>query len=178
MQTRGRNGSTRARQRGISTLVLVIIITVVLLLAGGGAFAALYFTGMISGGEDAAAMAEGEGGEGAEGAKEPPKPPIYLPMEPPLVVNFDRQGRVGYLQVSIELMARDKATLDVVRNHMPVVRNAMVLMMSSQSYEQLDERSEKEKLRQKALEEVNAVLEEQGAEGRIESVYFTAFVMQ
>lgn len=177
MHTRGRNGSTRARQRGISTLVLLIIITVVLLLAGGGAFAALYFTGMINGGEDAAAMAEGEGAEG-EAAEEPPKPPIYLPMEPPLVVNFDRQGRVGYLQVSIELMARDKATLDVVRNHMPVVRNAMVLMMSSQSYEQLDERSEKEKLRQKALEEVNAVLEEQGAEGRIESVYFTAFVMQ
>lgn len=174
---RPRAMGTGRRQAGVSALVLVIILGVFLLLAGGGAVATLYLTGVIDTGQ-AAEKDAGDGADG-EGESEPPRPPPqYLPLEPPLVVNFDRKGRVGYLQVSIELMAREKETIQALQQHMPVVRNALVLMMSSKSYEGLDERSEKEALREAAREEVNTVLKEQNVDGRVEAVYFTAFVMQ
>jgi flagellar FliL protein len=171
------------RQAGLSTVVLVILILVaVLLLGGGGTVAALYFGGVI-GGDSAptanadAAGADAQGGD-AQAKAEKKKPPIYLPIEPALVANFDRKGRVGYLQAGVELMAREQKTIDAAQKNMPVIRNNLLFLMSSKSYEELSDRAGKEKLREQALGEVNKVLEEQGFDGRIEAVYFTAFVMQ
>jgi len=173
--------ASRKRQSGLSTLLLVILIAVLLLLAGGGAFAALYFTGVIHGSKPAApapqASATGAGADGAP-SKKPEGPPQYLPLDPPLVVNFDNKGRVGYLQVSINVMAHSKKAIEAVKANMPVVRNNLILMMSSKSYKQLDTREEKEKLREQAREEINRVLKDQSSGERIADVYFTAFVMQ
>jgi flagellar FliL protein len=162
-----------ARQRGASTLLIISLVLAFLVIAGGLAVATLYFTGMLGGGGSDAVAAEA-----AEAEPEAPKPPIYLPLEPPMVVNFERKGRVGYLQVSIEVMSRDQAAIDAVRLHMPVVRNNLLLLMSGKSYEELETREEKDALRDEALAEINRVLDERSIEADVEAVYFTAFVMQ
>lgn len=171
---------SRRRQRGLSTLILVVLIAILLLLAGGGALAALYFTGVIHGKKpQAVTVRKADGATGTDAtAGEPAAPPQYLPLDPPLVVNFDNKGRVGYLQVSINVMAHSKAAISAVRDNMPVVRNNLILLMSSKSYEQLDSREEKEKLREQARDEINRVLKAQGSGEQISEVYFTAFVMQ
>ncbi|MBA1146985.1 flagellar basal body-associated FliL family protein [Ectothiorhodospiraceae bacterium WFHF3C12] len=168
---------TGRKEKGLSKVMLLVIILVFLLLTGGSTALALYLGGMLGApAEDA--VAEGEAGE--EGAEaEPPKPPPqYLPIEPALVVNFDYKGRVGFLQADIEIMAREQAAVSGVQQHMPVIRNNLLLLLSSTTYEDVATRQGKEQLAQDAREEVNKVLAEQGVEAEIEAVYFTGFVMQ
>lgn len=173
MLSRVGESATLRRQRGASTLVVVLLAVVFLLLASGAAVATLYFTGVIGGGTVGEVLEAGE-----EAPAPPAGPPRYLPIEPAMVVNFDRNGRVGYLQVNIEIMAREESAIEGVRQHMPVVRNNLLLHMGGKSYEELQTREQKEMLREEARDEINRVLEERGVAERIEEVYFTAFVMQ
>ena len=104
--------------------------------------------------------------------------PIYLKLEPPLTVNFERGQRISYLQAEVEVMARSEEALDAVEKHMPVVRNNLLMLFSDQSFQELNTRAGREELRRKSLEEINGILDERGAQGEVEAVYFTSFVMQ
>ncbi|UEX79791.1 flagellar basal body-associated FliL family protein [Spiribacter halobius] len=161
------------RQRGLSTLVLVILIAALLLAITGGTLATLYFAGLLGGGgEEAAEMADGEP------EPEPPKPPIYLPVEPALITHFEDDGRSRYLQVGIQLMAREQPAIDVARQHLPKIRNDLLMLMSGQEADELQGPDGRQRLREAALAEVNEVLAEAGADERLEDLYFTEFVMQ
>lgn len=166
-----RIAATRFWQRGLSTVLILVLVVVLLLITSGATVAALYLVGAIGNGSTVDEHA-------GEGKTESQKPAIYLPVEPALIANFDKRGQVGFLQVSVELMARDQTVLDAARKHMAVVRNNLLLLMSSKSYEELADRAGKEALRQQALEAVNNLLAERHVDGRVEAVYFTAFVMQ
>ncbi|MDX5332627.1 MAG: flagellar basal body-associated FliL family protein [Gammaproteobacteria bacterium] len=146
---------------------LLVVGLIVLLLAGAGGGAALFLAG---GGET--------GDEAAEPAVAQDAPPQYFAIEPALVVNFEQASRVRYLQVKLEVMARDKAALDAVQQHMPVIRNNLNLLFSQQDPAVLATREGKETLQQQAVAEIQQVLAAQGATATVEQVYFTSFVMQ
>lgn len=108
-----------------------------------------------------------------------PAPAIYYALDPAFVVNFEAEQLVRFLQVTIELMSRDAATVDFIKQHDPVIRNDLLLLLSNQQYTALATAQGKEQLRQRALEAVRAVATREGADpGKIEAVYFTSFVMQ
>lgn len=158
------------RQRGASAVVVLLLILIVLVslitITGG-----LYLAGVIS--PDKAAA-----GDVVVDTKKRPKPPIYIPLEPPLVVNFDRNGRMGFLQANIEVMTRDQQVQEALAHHEPVIRNNLLLLLSSKTYSDVASREGKDELRAEALAEVNRVLQEQGIDGQAEELYFTGFVMQ
>jgi flagellar FliL protein len=99
-------------------------------------------------------------------------------MDPPLTVNFQGSPRLRYLQVGIQLMAYDAKAFDPVRQHMPVVRNNLIMLLSAKTYDELISREGKEALREEALQEIRKILEERAGNSGIEAVYFTSFVMQ
>lgn len=105
-------------------------------------------------------------------------PPLYYTLDPNLIVNFEGGGRVRYLQLGIELMTRDRAALEALRLHAPVVRNNLIMMLSDQSYDVLMTREGKESLQQAALEEVRDIMEQRYGRPAVETLYFTSFVMQ
>ncbi len=107
-----------------------------------------------------------------------PEPALYLALDPEFIVNFEQPQGPRYLQVALQVMARDEAVLDAVKRHMPVIRNNILLLLSSQTHEQVRTRSGKEKLRAALIGTINKVLAEAGGQGRVEAVYFTSFVMQ
>ena len=113
--------------------------------------------------------------EEAEDAKGPPQ---YLPLDPALVVSLDENGITRYLQVSVEVMARDAAAIEAVQRHMPVVRNNLLLLLGGRSIPELNSREGKEALRGDALGEVQQILVEQTGEPGVEEIYFTSFVIQ
>lgn len=161
------------RQAGLSMVVVIALVLSVVLLLAGGTVGVLFATGVLGGSPDATAP------ETAEAPEEPPPaPPVYLPLEPAIVVNLRGEGATSYLQAGIEVMARGEETIGAVQEHMPVVRNNLLLLLGSQTYKDIDDREGKERLRQRALEEVNKVLAEQGIEKQVEAVYFTSFVLQ
>ncbi|WP_242467311.1 flagellar basal body-associated FliL family protein [Ectothiorhodospira shaposhnikovii] len=143
-------------------LILIILLTT-LVAAGAGGGIAWYLLG---------------GGEPREDRPEPEKPAIYLPLDPPLVVNFQGSGRIRFVQVGIVIMARDQAVLDGISRHMPVIRNNLMVLMGSKTYEDLITREGKEQARAEVLEEVVNVLGMRGERTQIEAVYFNSLVMQ
>ncbi|MCE5231818.1 MAG: flagellar basal body-associated FliL family protein [Mizugakiibacter sp.] len=146
--------------------LLLIVALGVLLLAGAGTGAWFMFG-------RAPAAAKGKAAQAKVAAE-----PQYLALDPPFIVNFRDDEALRFLQVGIEVMARDKATLDALKAEDPVARNALVLLFSSQDYKTLSSRDGKEKLRGQALAELQKIVRQRTGKPGIEAVYFTSFVMQ
>ena len=113
------------------------------------------------------------GGHSEEGGK----PSVFYPIDPPLVVNFEDGSAVRFLQISMEVMAKDQKGIDSVQKNIPLIRNNLLLLMSNRDYQSLMSREGKEKLRQEALTEIRAVQKKQGGDD-IEDLLFTSFVVQ
>jgi len=112
-------------------------------------------------------------------AHKPLTPPLYLALDPAFVVNFQADQVVRFLQVSIEVMSRDQATLDLLKNNDPVVRNDLLILLANQKYSVIATPTGKEQLRADALAAIRKVLVQAGGDPkRLEAVYFTSFVMQ
>jgi flagellar FliL protein len=106
------------------------------------------------------------------------EPPQYLAFDPPLVVSFQDQSTMRFLQVTVEVMGRSEETLAAVKTHMPVIRNNLLMMLGGRNMQQLTDREGKEKLRQEALAEVQRILKENTGKPGVEDLYFTSFVVQ
>jgi flagellar protein FliL len=106
-------------------------------------------------------------------------PALYLALDPPFVVNFDSEQTSRFLQVTVQLMSRDPATIELLKANDPVVRNNLLLLFGNQKFAELSTRAGKEGLRSQALASAREVI---GAAGghpeKLEAVYFTSFVMQ
>lgn len=170
------------------TLLIIIAALVVALGAGGGGM--WFFMGKDHAAEEVTADAD-EGEEEEHDAKEskkekgkskkakPKAPALYVKYEPPFVVNFDAKGVMRFLQISMEVMTRDVPTSEVIKLHEPKIRNNMLMLLGSQTYDTLSSMEGKEGLRKQALETIAKVVEDEGGEGKkVEDLYFTSFVMQ
>lgn len=158
-----------AKPKSRRKLLLIIVGGVALVLIAAGVGAAWWLTAS----HKSAAPAE------TKAAPPPAGPPLFLALDPPFVVNFDSQQSVRFLQITVQLMSRDAATIEMLKTNDPIVRNDLLLLFGSQKYAQLSTREGKEALQAQALEDVRKVLEAAGGHPeRIEAVYFTSFVMQ
>jgi flagellar FliL protein len=103
---------------------------------------------------------------------------VYLPLDPPFVVNFQNPQEARFLQVNMEVMARDAQVVEDVKKHMPAIRNSLVMLLSSQTQQALATPEGKEKIRGESLAAVQKILQEHTGKTGVEQVYFTGFVMQ
>lgn len=156
---------------------MFIIMGIVVLFLGVSAAATLALTGVLSKEEDRSATPAATGKDGDQQTRS--KAPLnYVPLDPAFVVNFSGDSDVRFLQVTVEVGTRDPAVIDQVKEHRPAIRNALVLLFSSQQPEVLNTREGKEKLRSESLAEVQKVLKQETGRQGVESVFFTSFVMQ
>jgi flagellar FliL protein len=137
--------------------------------------------------------------ESSEAAESTALPAIYYPLKPSFTVNYDVNGRQRFLQAELTLMYRDPELLKTLELHMPAVRNGLVLLLSSQVFDELQTAEGKEKLRAAALQAVQDIIGKESAAAaekakekdgdkdkakekkpasNIEQVLFTQFVMQ
>lgn len=161
-----------------SKKLIIIIASIVLLLGGGGG--AYFMLGdkgdNVVADTEAGGSAEEEEAAGEEG--ETVGEAYYFSLDPPFIVNFTGKSRARFLQVSIEGLTRDVKVKEEITKHFPQVRNNLVLLLSGQTYDELNTQEGKAALRKQVLKEIQKVLEaETGKEG-VEDVYFTSFVMQ
>jgi len=127
--------------------------------------------GMITAVMPMAAAAKGEEGGGTG------KPSVYYAIDPPLVVNFEDDSAVRFLQITMEIMAHDEKAIESVKKNIPLIRNNLLLLMSNRNYQTMMSREGKEKLREEALAEVRAVQKKEGGPD-VDDVLFTSFVVQ
>src|SRR5262245_43425290 len=164
----GQDGSAPRRNGKMGIIFLMLT---VMLLGGGGTAAYFILT------QD---HSKDKKSEEAREVSHPAKgPALYVPLDPPFVVNFEAEQLVRFLQVTVQVMSRDPITVDLVKANDPVVRNDLLLLFGNQHYETISTREGKEKLRTQALAAVRKVVSSAGGKpDRIEAVYFTSFVMQ
>ena len=171
---------------------LILLIVAVLLLVGIAVGVTLFFTGALGGDKTGDSAAKVEDKPEFES-----KVTLYMPLAPEFVVNFEDTSIVSYMQIEMQIMAREQRALDAVSQHMPVIRNNILLLLSTQKYEEINTAQGKEILREKVLASIQQVLDEESAnhntdkkegeseEGgepagspKVEAVYFTSLIMQ
>ena len=121
-----------------------------------------------------------EEGEVAEEESEPAEKlpePFYQALNPPMVVNFANDPS-GFMQVAVQIMARSKEAIEVVKANEPAVRNALIMLYAGKTREDVLSREGKEKLRAETLAEVQNVLAPYAGEATVEDVYFTSIIAQ
>lgn len=154
-------------------LIIIIAIVVVALTAsiGGTLFVLGFFDSSPTDevGTDVAAE---------EAPSNKPAAAIYFPIKPAFVINFPSKGRQRFLQVDVTVLTRDIAIFDAMQTHMPLIKNRLNMLMSSEVYEELQTSEGKELLRQKALQALQDIMQAEVGEPGVEEVLFTNFVMQ
>jgi flagellar protein FliL len=109
----------------------------------------------------------------------PAGPPLYVPLDPPFVANFQGDQQVRFLQITAQLMTHDPKTVEALKASDPIIRNDLLLLFSNQKAADLGTNEGKEKLRASALEAVRKVLAANGGKPeKVDAVLFTTFVMQ
>lgn len=165
--------SPAAAPGGKGKLKLIILIVLGLLLAVGLSVGGTFYF-----------MSRGDTEAQPEAASETPtapvrQPAIYEVLAPAFIVNFPNAGgRQRYMQVSVALMSRDQAALDALKEHMPLLRNQLVMLFSSQEFASLATPVGQEMLRQQATASVQELAQKEIGKLAIEQVLFTNFVLQ
>jgi len=186
------------RKRDLRALLIPALVVVGALVLGAGAYFAGRMTAPhadsteVDAESDADAVAEKPAAKkgkpakptkaGAKGkeksAKAEKRVPLYWALDPAFVVNYQDSQVLRFLQVGVQVMAYDTETIELLKAHEPLVRNALLMLFSDQQYETLITREGKDKLREQALAELRKIVDEQSGKSGPESVYFTSFVMQ
>lgn len=102
----------------------------------------------------------------------------YFDMKPAFTVNFHVDNRARILQMKLSLAYRDDSAREAVELHMPLIRHNLINLISSEDFNSLRTLEGREALRQKILESVQQVIEQETGEAGVENVLFTNFVMQ
>lgn len=181
-------------KKGKSSTVKIIIIAILatVLLGGGLVGATFYFvSGMQTAeadgskktkSEEDADGEEEEGEEEEEEDEEPKGPAIYHSMDPKFVVSFRDQRVARFMQFSIEVMARDKAVMDLIDEHSPAIRSSLIMLFDSQNNAAMSTREGKQQLLANVVTDINETLKTMTGNDEldvvVESAYFTSFVIQ
>jgi len=147
---------------------LIILILLVFMMAGGGFFA--FKSGMLD-----KFLGKGEKEAGAKKTEEVDKPdigPIY-PMEP-FIVNLMDAGGKRYLKVTLELELSKEEMRPEMDKRLPQLRDAILTLLSSKSYKDINDLSGKYQLRAEIMSTLNRYLKT----GKVKNVYFTEFIVQ
>jgi len=115
---------------------MIIVIAMVILLGGGGA-GAWYFMSL----RNAAALAQlEEGGDTAHVAEpkkhDKTKKPIFTTLEN-FTVNLNDPGGMHLAQIGVTFEVDDTDTDIAIKDHLPVVRNRILLLISAKKIEEL-----------------------------------------
>lgn len=106
------------------------------------------------------------------------KPAIYVPLEPAFTVNFGDPARGRYISLQLEAMTRDPKVEDALLDHLPAIRNTILLLLGEISDEQVKDAEAKDALRGQIRDAIRRILLRNGAQSKVEQVFFTSLVMQ
>lgn len=110
--------------------------------------------------------------------KEKSDKPSYYKFSPAFIVNIPSNGRLRFLQIEVQLMAKNEEDLKNIEAYAPVIRNDLITLFSSQNYDDLLTPDGKENLRKSSLAVSRKILKDNSGAPCVEQVLFTNFVTQ
>jgi flagellar FliL protein len=82
------------------------------------------------------------------------------------------------MRIDIQLLVDGSEEADKIREHMPAIRDSLIVLLSGRDLDQVSDVQEREKLRQEAKEEIRRVLERFHAGEGLKDLFFTDFMVQ
>ena len=103
----------------------------------------------------------------------------YVDLKPAFVANFGNSSKkLKFVKADVSVRVNSDNAASAVEQHMPLIRNEIVLLLSAQSEESIGSVVGQEKVRQEALTQIKKVMEEETGSATIEYLLFTNFVLQ
>ena len=168
----------------VMLILIIVIVILVLLVAGFGAYL------IASSGSDSAPapapVPVAVTAPAAAGVAPPvafaPKnilPPKFETMRPAFTANFIDGDEVRYIQVSIDIMARNDEVLDKVKENTPIIRHQFNKILSKQDATILTQEA-KDIMEAELLDAVKMIIHNTNKKTpeNVEAIFFTSFVVQ
>ena len=167
-----------AKKRNLKPIILVA--SVLFLLAGAGAGAYLYFLGA---GAAPSASAEagknkaqkGKEAEKGKDKKDESKKPYFVEFET-FTVNLKDPEK--FLQIKLTFQVKSVEAAETIKEFMPIVRSAVIPVLSSQDPADLIAKEGKEKLSTDVVAAVNKAVAGTAADQSIDAVLITHMLIQ
>lgn len=105
------------------------------------------------------------------------KKPVFLPLKK-FVVSVSGDDRLHYLMIELSLMSYSQDQLDIVGEYMPVVRNAVITLLSEQHYNELALPGVMKPLQEALREAIQSVMNDMASNKGIDQVLITKMVIQ
>ncbi len=126
----------------------------------------------------AAANPDGTPVDAAAVAVVEPLERFYYNIHPEFVINLPGKGSPKFLMLEMTAATTDEKAKAAIDDHIPELRNNLLMMLGEQSGTELNTTSGKDALREKAQLIVDELVTKHYGPGRITDVFFTRFVMQ
>ncbi|MGV7209046.1 flagellar basal body-associated protein FliL [Oxalobacteraceae bacterium A2-2] len=159
---------------GGSKKLIIIILAVVLLLGGAGGGAAWYFLH----GKADAAEEEDHAPAKKKKKKEKAGPPVFAVVDPFTVNLQPEDAGDQYLQLAMTLQLSSAEEEKNIKENMPIVRNRMLLLLSSKHASELNTPEGKQKLAEEIVTKLREPFEARGSPQEVDDVLFTSFIIQ
>ncbi|BFM49681.1 flagellar basal body-associated FliL family protein [Marinomonas sp. THO17] len=105
-------------------------------------------------------------------------PPAYVELTPIFIVNHQSEGsQLKYIKTSISIRT-DEDRVELIEDNMPVVRDAIVMFLSSRTTDQVTGAIAREETREGAAEAVNNALKTETGITPVKDILFASFVTQ
>ncbi len=90
------------------------------------------------------------------------------------VVNLADRGGSRFLRTTLDLELTDEATVEEVKQRLPQIRNAVLMILPSKTSKEIKTTEGKTTMRDEIMEQLNSFLKS----GSVTNIYFTEFVIQ
>lgn len=154
-----------------------IIIVAVVALAGAGGYYTMSKSS--SGGHDGAVEEVKSSGHGEAKVEHEKKGggdsnSVYIHPLDTFIVNLVDQNRTRYLKVTVQLELDRQETAEEVKAKIPQIRDALIILLSSKSIDEIATSEGKYQVR----DEIMARVKQFVTKGKVTAAYFTDFVVQ
>ena len=104
---------------------------------------------------------------------------FYHLLDPDIITNYLSDGKtLGYVRVTVELMAENEADLKLLEQHDPLIRDAIIRLMGSKSADQIKSLVSREDLRKECQTRANELLVKETGKKAVRELIFTKFLYQ
>ncbi len=150
---------------------IILILLLLGLLGTGGYFAYSFLYSADSPGAS-------ESGNATQSREEPDSGPEKVGSKmvslPTLLVNLADPLGKRYLKISVDVEVKGEEASSQIQSDMPKIKDALILLLSSKTFEDLSSMESKYQLKKEIVERLNQIL----GQSVVRRVYFTEFIVQ
>ncbi|MEZ7279563.1 flagellar basal body-associated protein FliL [Pseudoalteromonas sp. N1230-9] len=102
----------------------------------------------------------------------------YFGFEPDIITNYIGQGnkKLGYVRITVDLMLNDMSDIRVVEHHTPLLRDAIVEILSKEPEENIKSLTGREEIRKRCTEKLKTLLKQETGQEIVREVLFTKYL--